>query len=268
MRRAPVPRLEAGVEQVGEHPSVPRVACRVEERQPDVAVVRHVQRRPPRPGVAVVDRHEHLGSVAADRRREVAPQARARTRSRRRGGRRGTRPCRRRRRPRCGAPPRRAIGRGLGGVHPVDAGLAARDEQVGDRASLARSTARPRSPCRTRGRRDGRRRRARAASRRETARAVPRRSRARVGLRSERVRCREHRTDAVLEVLERQRVVVGVEGDLVPLVGELRRELEPRLALVLLAERSGRRRSGGSSAGPGSPGARGSSRTPRRARTA
>ena len=67
-----------------------------------------------------------------------------------------------------------------------------------------------------------------------------------------------------LEVLERQRVVVGIEGDLVPVVGELRREVEPRLALVLRRARRGRRRSGGSSAGPGSPGARGSCGTRRR----
>ena len=71
-----------------------------------------------------------------------------------------------------------------------------------------------------------------------------------------------------LEVLERQRVVVGVERDLVPVVGELRREVEPRLRLRTGHGRWGRRRSGGSSAGPGSPGAPGSCCTRRIARRA
>src|SRR5439155_25662959 len=45
----------------------------------------------------------------------------------------------------------------------------------------------------------------------------------------------EHGAEAFLEVLERQRVVVGVEGDLVPLVGEALRERVRRVPAVLLA---------------------------------
>ena len=85
---------------------------------------------------------------------------------------------------------------------------------------------------------------------------------------SEGARAREHLAHERLEVLERQRVVVGVERGLVPVVGELRGEVEPRLALVLgpgvgIAAEVAR-----SSGDPGSPGGRGSRRTPRGARTA
>src|SRR2546429_9751184 len=41
------------------------------------------------------------------------------------------------------------------------------------------------------------------------------------------------RADQWLEVLERQRVVLGIERDLVPVVGEPCREIEPGVALVL-----------------------------------
>src|SRR5689334_1629994 len=45
----------------------------------------------------------------------------------------------------------------------------------------------------------------------------------------------EDLADAGLEVFERQRVVVGVERDLVPLVGELLGDRVPRLVAVLVA---------------------------------
>ena len=78
----------------------------------------------------------------------------------------------------------------------------------------------------------------------------------------------EHAAHQRLEVLERQRVVGGVERGLVPLVGEALGERRTTRGRGTARGRSGRRRSARSSAGPGSPGARESSSTPRRARRA
>ena len=232
-RHPPHPRPR--VAGVGEDPAVAGVARGVEGGETDMAVVGHVERRPT-PRLGVVHHHDQLGLHAPDHRGEVAPQRQAvldhavdmtveeLDRLHADDGRAGVL---------LGLPQWSGLRRG----HPVDARLTAGDEEV--RHAFAHG-----GPARDRG--GGAvlevvgvgddAQRARPVVREGFHRSID------AGVQNFAVI--EHRAHAFLEVLERQRVVVGVERGLVPVVGELRGEVEPRRRPRTGRARSGRRRSG------------------------